>query len=166
MGNRLTNNIGNTSPMGVAGMGGGKGRQGRAMRRQETERDGPKRNQPAIPVFCDAHQFANESPADIDKFSTPLDLSVGTHPSHLRQRRVLDITKLFRIWLKRGHIEIRRRDLSQGPMRAHRVIDRAEAVAPFLLSLGSACWRAHDLFLEGTVESFMPPVLLGMSGLA
>ena len=25
IGNRLTNNIGNTSPMGIAGMGGGKG---------------------------------------------------------------------------------------------------------------------------------------------
>jgi hypothetical protein len=40
-----------------------------------------------------------------------------------------------------------------------------EVIAPFLLSLGSGSWRAHDLFLEGTVESFMPPVLLGMSGL-
>jgi hypothetical protein len=44
IGNRLTNNIGNTSPMGIARMGGGKGRQGRAMRRQQTQRDGAKGN--------------------------------------------------------------------------------------------------------------------------
>jgi len=48
IGNRLTKNIGNTSPTGIARVSEGKRRQGRVMRRQQTQRDGTKVNEPAM----------------------------------------------------------------------------------------------------------------------
>jgi len=157
--------MGNSAPMVITEVSGGKGGQGRAMRIQQTKRDRAEGNQPAILVFRDAYQLSNQCLTHKDEFSTPLDLSVGTYPSHLRQRGVLNVSKLFGIQSRRGHIPTSRGDLAQGLMRAQLVIHGEEAVAPFLLSLGTGCRRVHDLLLEGKVESFVSSVLLRMSWL-
>jgi hypothetical protein len=135
------------------------------MRRQQTQRDGAKGNQPTIAVFRDAYQFSNEGPAHIDELPTPFDLSIGTHPSHLCQRRVLNISKLFRIRSRRGHIQTSRWYLAQGLVRSHCVIYREEVIAPLLLCLGIGRWWFHNLLLEGTMYPFMPAVLLRVSWL-
>ncbi len=135
------------------------------MRRQQTQRDGTKGNQPTIAVFRDAYQFSNEGPAHIDELTTPFDLSIGTHPSHLCQRRVLNISKLFRIRSRRGYIQTSRWYLAQGLVRSHCVIYREEVMAPFLLCVGIGRWRFHNLLFEGTMYPFMPAVLLRVSWL-
>ena len=118
MGNRLSKHIGNSPPIVMAGMGGGKGRQRRAMRIQETKRDSTKGNQPAIFVFRDSYHLSDQCLGYKDELPTPLDLSVGTHPSHVGQRRVLDISKAFGIWPRRWHIQTSWWDLAKCLVRA------------------------------------------------
>ena len=165
MGNKLSKHIGNSPLMVMDAMGGGKRRQRRAMSMQETKRDGPKGNQPTIFVFRDSYQLSDQCLTYKDEFSTPLDLSIGPHPSHFGQRRVLDITKVFRVRPRRWHIQTSWWDLAKRLVRAPQVIQRTEAVAPCLLTLRGGCWWIHNFLLESTVQPFMPSVLLRVSWL-
>jgi hypothetical protein len=129
------------------------------MRMNQTQRYGTKEDQPGIRVFCDAHQLSDQGLTDIDELPMPLDLSIGTHPSYLCQRRVLHISKILGIQSGRRYVQAGRRHLSQSFMRAFCVIDREETIASFLLSLRSGCWWFHGLLLEGTMQPFMSAVL-------
>src|SRR3989304_4281993 len=144
---------------------GGRGSQGRAMRTQQTQRDSAEGNQPAILVFRDAYQFSHQGLAHKDEFPMPPDLTIGTYPPNLCKRVVFHVSKAVGIRPRRQCIKAGWRNLAQGFMRAHRVIDRDEGIALFLLSLGGFSRRAHHFLLEGTVQSFVPPVLLRMSWL-
>src|SRR3990172_6103574 len=144
---------------------GGRGSQGRAMRTQQTQRDSAEGNQPAILVFRDAYQFSHQGLAHKDESPMPPDLTIGTSPPNRCKRVVFHVSKAVGIRPRRQCIKAGWRNLAQGFMRAHRVIDRDEGIALFLLSLGGFSRRAHHFLLEGTVQSFVPPVLLRMSWL-
>lgn len=163
IGNKLTQHIGNSTPRVTLGLGGGRGGQGRAMRIQKTQRNRSEGNQPTILGFRNTNHFSYKGLAHKDEFPPPLYLPVRPDSSHLRQRWVLHIPKPFGIWHGRWQVQTGWRHLSQGFMWALCVINREEAIAPFLLSLGSSCRWFHGFLLEGTVHPFMPPVLLRMS---
>src|SRR4030042_3226267 len=134
IGNKLTKNIGNTSPMGIGGVGEGKGRQGRVMMIQKTKRNRAKGNQPAVLVFGDTYRLSDQSLTHIDEFTMPLNLSVGTHSTNFCQRRVFNIAEPFGIWPRRGQVQSGRRDLAQGLMRTLFIVDREEFIRLFLLA--------------------------------
>jgi hypothetical protein len=135
------------------------------MRINQTQRYGTKGGQPGISVFCDAYQLSDQGFAYIDERPMPLNLSIGTHPPYLCQRRVLHISNILGIQSERRYVQTGRRHLSQGFMRALRVIDREETIASFLLSLRSGCWWFHGLLLQGAMQPLMSAILFRVTRL-
>ncbi len=98
------------------------------MGNHQAQRDGAEGDKPGVSGrtvgYCDAHQFSYEGRAHEDQFAMPFDLSIGSHPPHLCQRGILDITNSLRIGSERGHIQGCRGDLTQGLVRAHTPVGR------------------------------------------
>ncbi|MDP2918684.1 MAG: hypothetical protein Q8O43_00480, partial [Dehalococcoidia bacterium] len=81
------------------------------MKTQKTQWNSTEGDQPGILIFRDAYQFTYERLAHEDQLAPPFDLAVGTDPSHLGQRRVLEVAEVLRIGAGREHIPGGRRHL-------------------------------------------------------
>lgn len=156
-------NIGNTFLTRVILVVGGKGRQGRTMRIQETQRYGSEGNEPAFLVFGYAYQLSDQGFTEVDESPAPLDLPIGTHPSDFGEGRIFDVTESFGIGPRRRNIQASRGDLAKGLVGTHVIILLSETIERLLLSLRRDCWRLHRLLLGGTVQSLMPAILFRVS---
>jgi hypothetical protein len=79
--------------------------QGCLVRTKQAQGDWPKRHEPNLFVFGDAHQFSYQGLAHKDQPTAPLDLAVGADPPHLSQRGIAPVFHPLGIGARRWPIE-------------------------------------------------------------
>ena len=123
---------------------------------QRTKSDGPE----TVVLWDQANGLAREGLAHVDGVPSPLDLSVGPHPSHRHLGLVLWRADSIRVAPQRKPVVTGRRLLSQRLMGPILVVGLAKGVKGSLLPPGRRQRWTGGLRLQRSMEPFQASVLL------
>ena len=115
--------------------------------------------------FLEPDRLANQGFTQEQPTALPFDLSIGAHPAHLIAARVLDLWEPPRERSRRGRVAVRRGLHGQGFMGTVVIVFLSKLHEGLLLPTPGPARRLGRGLLEGPVQAFMPPILLGVPGL-